>query len=647
MLEKSRMMAALGEVALLKPAQIAAALVANDRAKYYMSLLQAARQHARTPDAPAPNLRPERQACGIDDASLDAVLAGCEAGGTGDLRLPRAPELVDRLRSEVTGLLRPIEGEPGTRLATRLAALMERVGTVRAEAITGAQIDLLTAVGDEDTVHRVVMDAHREINRLQAAIATETIEGAAAYGLEEGDRPVVRAFMKGVARTASLKFDHPGLDATATRTAGRLVIQNDLGTTDAHVLVVRVEGLQVTVSYTDVHLQRLLFLQALLRASGMRWDDTRSRADNGFADGVYHLASGRLEAADPAQLLEFVELLGSRLVFLLDWNRARKRLRQFLPKDDAIRLLRWAAEAEVGHMGWLRMGADALIQDALQFVERATRGQIGVGEPLHEMLGIAQTVEFMRFVLRTSTEAARRGEPPTYVQDAVRAELLGQVRSGQQALLDLAAEHAAWIAEVAQAVRDALLAWPLVDENPRTKVLAARAKRCESRADELVVRARELALRAERGEFHRRLVEAADDVADELEDAAFHLSLVPAGASAESLHAPLRALGELLVQGAQEYVKAIEAARVVRRAGAREDTRDFLEAVHRILQIERSTDLAEREVEVALAAASGDFRSFHFIGQTARNLEGAADALMHCALQMRDEVLDQMAASSR
>ncbi|MEY2897281.1 MAG: hypothetical protein RL669_1550, partial [Pseudomonadota bacterium] len=43
----------------------------------------------------------------------------------------------------------------------------------------------------------------------------------------------------------------------------------------------------------------------------------------------------------------------------------------------------------------------------------------------------------------------------------------------------------------------------------------------------------------------------------------------------------------------------------------------------------------------------GDFRSFHFIGQTARNLEGAADALMHCALQMRDEVLDQMAASSR
>jgi uncharacterized protein Yka (UPF0111/DUF47 family) len=249
--------------------------------------------------------------------------------------------------------------------------------------------------------------------------------------------------------------------------------------------------------------------------------------------------------------------------------------------------------------------------------------------------------------LRTSTEAARRGEPPTYVQDAVRAELLGQVRSGQQALLDLAAEHAAWIAEVAQAVRDALLAWPLVDENPRTKVLAARAKRCESRADELVVRARELALRAERGEFHRRLVEAADDVADELEDAAFHLSLVPAGASAESLHAPLRALGELLVQGAQEYVKAIEAARVVRRAGAREDTRDFLEAVHRILQIERSTDLAEREVEVALAAASGDFRSFHFIGQTARNLEGAADALMHCALQMRDEVLDQMAASSR
>jgi uncharacterized protein Yka (UPF0111/DUF47 family) len=379
----------------------------------------------------------------------------------------------------------------------------------------------------------------------------------------------------------------------------------------------------------------------------MRWEDTRSRADKGFADGVYHLACGHLDAPDQEHLLEFLALLGSRLVFLLDWNRARKRLRQLLPRDDAIRLLRWAAESEIGHMAWLKMGAEGLIQDALQFVEGATRGQVGVGEPLHEILGLAQAVDFMRFVLRTSTEAALRAEPASYVQDSVRAELLGHVRSGQQALLDVAAEHAAWIAEVAQTVRDALLCWRLPDEGARTRVLAERAKRCESRADELVVRARELALRTERGEFHRRLVEAADDVADELEDAAFHLSLVPPGGAAEDLHAPLRALGELLVQGAQEYVKAIEAARVVRRAGAREDTRDFLDAVHRILQIERSTDLAEREVEVALATSLGDYKSFHFLGQTARNLEGAADALMHCALQMRDEVLDQMAAGSR
>ena len=35
--------------------------------------------------------------------------------------------------------------------------------------------------------------------------------------------------MRGLNRTAPLKFDHPGLGATATRMDGKLVIQNDLG----------------------------------------------------------------------------------------------------------------------------------------------------------------------------------------------------------------------------------------------------------------------------------------------------------------------------------------------------------------------------------------------------------------------------------
>ena len=79
------------------------------------------------------------------------------------------------------------------------------------------------------------MDAHRAINRLQSTIATETLDGAHVYGLAVGSRRLVAAFMKGLNHTAPLKFNHPGLETTATEHDGQLLIQNDIGTTDAHV----------------------------------------------------------------------------------------------------------------------------------------------------------------------------------------------------------------------------------------------------------------------------------------------------------------------------------------------------------------------------------------------------------------------------
>ena len=86
------------------------------------------------------------------------------------------------------------------------------------------------------------MDLHQELNRLQQRLATERIDGAQVYGVLEDDRPLIAAFMAGVNRTRELKFDHPGLGTTATRSGERLVIQNDIGMTEAHVLVVHVEG---------------------------------------------------------------------------------------------------------------------------------------------------------------------------------------------------------------------------------------------------------------------------------------------------------------------------------------------------------------------------------------------------------------------
>jgi hypothetical protein len=66
-----------------------------------------------------------------------------------------------------------------------------------------------------------------------AELATETLDGVAAYGIDGADRPLIRAFMRGVAATAPLRFNHPGLGTTATRVGDRLVVHNDIGTTKA------------------------------------------------------------------------------------------------------------------------------------------------------------------------------------------------------------------------------------------------------------------------------------------------------------------------------------------------------------------------------------------------------------------------------
>ncbi len=642
MTEKAHIVDALGERALIMPALVNAGLAANDRAKYFFTLLQTARLHCDAPSASSPDLRSERMASGIADAAYDDTIPTAVRRGDGAYELPAADRIVHAILDEVAAMLRPLEKEEGGEaMMARFSALAAPLAAFGGNLIEGETIDRIVSGNraGPDSLHLLVMDAHKALNHAQVALATETIEGATAYGLAPADRALVRAFMRGVQRTSPLRFDHPGLATTATRSGGRLVLQNDIGTTDAHVLVVHVEDAAVTVTYTDVHLQRLLFFQSLFDGHAVTWEDTRSRKDAEFEDGVYHLGLGRYRAPSGAELRAFLEFLGSRLVFLIDWNKARKRLRNFVPNDEAIKLLKWAADGEVGHMGFLVAGGDQLVFDALEF---AAKDQYRIGEAMHELLGLRETCEYLRFVLRTCTELLRKGEPEFHVQDAVRAELLGHFRTGRQGLFEIAADHAAYIVEIAGGLRDTLLACRTSAERARRAQGARRAKDWEKRADELVNRARDSARHADSGEFFRSLVEAADDAADELEEAAFHLAVLSDVPRDPMLTRPLERLGDLLVQGAQEYVKALETARHVRRGGAREDTQDFLEAIYRILALEQRTDEAERHVEASVAAHATDFRTLYVLAETAKNLEQAADGLMHCGLKLRDYILGEV-----
>jgi hypothetical protein len=224
----------------------------------------------------------------------------------------------------------------------RLASAAKLMRGVRKDLVPAALIAALTS-GErkqDDTAHLLVMDLHKALNRLQGELSRESIDGARVYGLRAQEKELVRAFMRGLNSTQALKLDHPGLGTTATVSGRKLVLQNDIGTTDAHVLVVHVEGLGATVTYSDVHLDRLLFFQSLFEKFAVEWEETRSRRESALNEGgIYHLCVGGFKARDREQLAQYLAFLGSRVVFLIDWNRARKRLRPFVRKRDGIAVL--------------------------------------------------------------------------------------------------------------------------------------------------------------------------------------------------------------------------------------------------------------------------------------------------------------------
>jgi uncharacterized protein Yka (UPF0111/DUF47 family) len=637
MTEKTRILDSLNEQALLLPSLVNRALSANDRVKYRFTLLQAAQSHAERPDAVTSSLRAERLAAGVQDGELDRVVGDSERVGTGRYRIPGSASIVSDALTDVAEMLEPLraaETAESTAFAQRLQAFA--IPDSSGDELASDTIRAITS-GDRagsDSLHLLVMDMHRALNALQASLASETISGCRAYGIRDADHVLIAAFMDGINRTAPLKFDHPGLSATATRVGDKLVLQNDIGTTDAHVLVIHVTGRTVTVTYTDVHLPRLLFFQNLFEAYEVQWQDTRSRKDAGMEDGVYHLCVGSYTARNGAQLRDYLGHLGSRLVFLIDWNRARKRLRLFVPRKAAIDLLKWAADSNIGHMAWLKAGGEQLIFDAMSF---AYGGQLKPGDRLDVLLSESRAERFLRFNLQQALEGLSQGRPASLVADEIRTELASQVRSTEDALLDTALEHAGLIVELADTVRTALEA-AQAGRRHEVSAMAERAKDWETAADRELNSARSTLMEGDN--FILQLMSEADDIADDLEEAVFHITLSP-NAHATSL-AALGKLVDPVANASRELVKALAASRHARRGVPREDMDDFLQAVHAIRGMEHASDLAEREVKRSLVGDPRPFAEVFGVVEAARNLEEAADGLMHVALLLRDHVMGKV-----
>jgi len=652
MTTKQGIIGSLGEKQLLLPGLVQSGLAANDRVKYYFTLLQLAMEQCVQPAANPPDLAREREASGVSDTEFDGVIAASHSLAGGRCHIPGAAQLLARIGACLDEMLAPVAlaDELGMQsgaeqYAQRRALVVKLARAARKDQIPQALISALIS-GERkrgDSAHILVMDLHKELNRLQGELSRESVDGARVYGLRAPEKELVRAFMRGLNSTQALKFDHPGLGTTATLAGKTLILQNDIGTTDAHVLVVHVDGLTTTVTYSDVHLERLLFFQSLFEKFAVDWEETRSRRESGLNEGgIYHLCFGAFRAREREQLAQYLGFLGSRLVFLIDWNRARKRLRPFVRKRDGIAVLKWAADQGYGHMAFLKVGGDTLIYDAMQF---AIKGPPRFGEDLRDMLGRERALAFVKFVFRTCAEGVLSAKSDSLIRDEVRAELANYFHSAERDLFELACEHAALLVELASSVRDGVLQLQVAGVNGALTRIAERAKTWETAADSILNQVRAAVDHSAGAVFFRALLEAADDVADSLEEAAFNFTLFAPRSAPEDAHARLRALADLLVGGAQEYLKALTTARHVRRGGDRDDMRDFLEAVHRITTVEHESDQAQRSIKSALLAAESDARGVFVVAEVARNLEEAADALMHSGLVLREHVMGTVAAS--
>jgi uncharacterized protein Yka (UPF0111/DUF47 family) len=637
---KSRIVEQLGQTEVLLPSLVAAGLAANDRIKVRLSALQAAAQHARLPNEPPIDLSAECRAAGLESGLIQRAVSGARTTAGGKIAVPNLAALHNGIREDMAAMVEAVAaGSPseGMSATDRLAAIGRDTLSGSATEIELAEVAKLTGVSSDagsDSLHRLVMDLHKSLNRLAADCAEEVVAGAHVFGLHPEDKSAVEAFMHGLARTRALKFDHPGLDTTATRSGPRLIIQNDIGATDAHVIVINVEGCAVTVTYTDVHLARAKFFTGLFDEFPLQWSGLDRKSADGLGDdGVFYLVTGRFEAESEKKRDAFLEALGAALVFLIDWNKARKVLRLWMSKGDAVRALDWAARNGVGHRAFLELGGSDLVAAA---VRHATPTRIGFGERLDDALGREPAFDFVTGVLRISAAALLDGQSIRLVRDRVEAELVRHLARADRALLATIVRQTGLARDIAAAIGQHI-ADQQSGRSVDRKLLALRARRIEEKADKIAVDARSEIARLNADSTIEQLVNRAEDTIDQLEQAAFVASAVPENLDAKILQ-PLSELCAAVIEGAEAAARGVDAAAEV-QDGRRVDSEDALAAVGRLIDIEHRADASERDVTSLVLSGGFDFRTSLAALELARAMERATDLLASFGHLLRRHVL--------
>jgi uncharacterized protein Yka (UPF0111/DUF47 family) len=622
---KSLIVGHLGHSELILPGLIAKGLAANDRAKVGMTVLQALLQHALHPAVEPIDLSAECRAAGVDAKAVRSLIADARAGD-GKIAAAGLAKFTEAMRTDVETMMEAVaagDAPAGKKAAERWISI-EETTTAAGDEIAMDEIAALTSVpsGDHDSLHRLVMDLHKDLNRLSAGCAEETVNGAHAFGLFPEDRPVIAAFMRGVDRTRALKFNHPGLETSAVRSGSRLVIQNDIGNTDAHIIVITVEGTAVIVTHTDIHEERARFFTSLFDRFPARWSGLDRHNAKGIAeDSGFFLVTGKYDAENVERRDAFLEALGATLVFLIDWNKARKDLRSLTGKADSVRILEWAARNEIGHRAYLELGGSGLVAAA---VRHAAAARIGFGEQLPDALGREETVDFVKTVLRVSKDALLQGRSVRVVRDEIEADLARRFERTDNTLLTAIIRQAGLAREIAARI-GSYIADRQAGRTADGPALAALAQRIEQKADRLIVETRNTIARLEAGQTILQLANTMEAAIDELEQAAFVASLLPAGLDP----VVLGLIGDLCAAavGGTEALASGFAAAVDVPEGQHADTEDALAAITRLADLEHTADLAERTATACVLRGHFGTETALAVLELTRVLERANDGM--------------------
>jgi hypothetical protein len=143
-------------------------------------VLQSASSHASHPKRDVPDLSTEIAAAGLNTAWLHGLAAVARRVDE-DLFIPDMPKLVKSMADDLATMARPVlETSPADdALHHRVQLRLDWLGALAKDRLNDEPVEELThgRRGEGDSLHLLVMDLHKKINKLAGELASEVIAG--------------------------------------------------------------------------------------------------------------------------------------------------------------------------------------------------------------------------------------------------------------------------------------------------------------------------------------------------------------------------------------------------------------------------------------------------------------------------------------